>query len=289
DGWLEAIVLLTRFGLPAGPHAAVIAPAGSWLEAQALAVVAEAETAGARPPTVGDPDDPTDAVLFDPALGTPPASVAGLHVPGIARGERARDEPALWGARAALAAVAMLGRAAQRIAAGLGPADASASAELAVDHQRVRRQLDKLARHTGRIGDHTTKVLLAAYGVPITRQAAATTPAAAVKLARRAGYPVDIRPWGDDVPSERAGGAIEPNVTSDALVRRAFMTVNAGRTGPDAAVIVRETPPPGREISASFVRLALGCAGVLGGPGPPQGAAGPAPRRALRPQARAGL
>ncbi|HTR54371.1 MAG TPA: hypothetical protein VMJ10_26950, partial [Kofleriaceae bacterium] len=35
DAWLEAVVVLVRFGMPRGPAAAVIAPPGSWLEAQA--------------------------------------------------------------------------------------------------------------------------------------------------------------------------------------------------------------------------------------------------------------
>jgi hypothetical protein len=172
--------MLVYFGLPDGPHAAVIAPSGSWLEAQALAVVAEAEQSGARPPLVGgDRDERTDAVLYDPSLAVPSSNISALQIPVVARGELATDEPALWSARAALGAIAMLGRAAQRIAAGLGPADRSASAELAVDQERVRRQLSKLGRHIGRIGESRDKVLLAARYVPITRQAVATTPSVA--------------------------------------------------------------------------------------------------------------
>ncbi|MCW5806608.1 MAG: acetate--CoA ligase family protein, partial [Deltaproteobacteria bacterium] len=208
-----------------------------------------------------------------------------LYVPVIARGELARsgDGAALFGARPALAAVDILGRAAERIAAGLGSAPRTASAELAIDEARLHRQLEKLG--DGRLGDHETKVLLAAYGVPITRQAVATTPSAAVKLARRAGYPVEVKPWGHDLPSEPAGCPVERNVTSDALVRQAFASVlaAAGRTGPraadGAAVIIRETPPPGREVSASFLELAsLGWTVVLDAPGAGRVAA-PAPLR----------
>jgi len=285
DAWLEAVIALVRFGLPPGPHAAVIAPKGSWLEAQALAVRAEAEAAGARPPAVSeDHDEPTDVVLYDPAVERTPSTVA-LAIPVVARGELAGGEPALWGGRAALAAIAMLGHAAQRIAAGLGPADKAASAELSVNAERVRRQLEKLAP-SGRVGDHETKVLLAGYGVPITRQAVATTPSAAVKLARRAGYPVELKPWGHDIPSERAGCPIEKSLTSDALVRKAYAKVlaSAGKSLAEGAhaVIVRETPPPGREVSAALVKLgALGWTVVLDVPGTPEIYAAPAPLRLI--------
>ncbi len=288
DVWLETVVLLVRFGLPDGPSAAVIAPPGSWLEAQTAALTADAEAANTRPP-VSAPDDPTDVVLFDPALGVPPRSTPGLHVPVIARGELATEAAVLYGARAALGAVYVLGRAAERIAVGLGCAPRLASAELAIDDERLKRQLAKLGVELGRLGDHETKVLLAAYGVPITRQAVATTPSAAVKLARRAGFPVELKPWGHDLPSEPAGCPVERGVTSDALVRSAFTTVltAAGKSADDGgAVIVRETPPPGREISVTLVDLpSLGWTVVLDAPGAPQLAAAPAPLRLIDAQA----
>ncbi|HWO18507.1 MAG TPA: acetate--CoA ligase family protein [Kofleriaceae bacterium] len=289
DAWLEAAVLLVRFGLPAGPRAAIIAPPGSWLEAQAAAVAAEAELAGARSPlaSLDDPADPTDAVLFDPALGAPPRQLPGLHVPVAARAELAGDSLALYGARAALGAVAILGRAAERTAVGIGPAPRAASAELEIDADRLRRQLDKLGSEP-RLGDHETKVLLSAYGVPITRQAVAMTPSAAVKLARRAGYPVELKPWGHDLPTEPAGCPVERGISSDALVRKAFATVlaAAGRPAEGSAVIVRETPPAGRDLAVSLRRLpALGWTVLLDAPGGAPLAAAPAPLRLTDAQA----
>jgi hypothetical protein len=289
DAWLEAVVALVRFGMPPGPRTAVIAPAGSWLEAQALGMVAEAEATGARPPVVGrqgTTDDRTDVVLFDPALGPAPSNLPGLLVPVIARGELGSDHAALYGARGALGAIDVLGRAAERIAVGLGPAPLAASAELELDRERLERQLAKLAAGQ-RVGDHETKVLLSAYGVPITRQAVATTPSAAVKAARRAGYPVEIKPWGHDLPTEPEGCPVERGVTSDALVRRAFSAVlgAAGRMptkNDTGAVIVREAPPMGRDVEVKFVELpALGWTVVLDVPGAPHIVAAPAPLRLL--------
>jgi hypothetical protein len=283
DAWLEAVVTLVRFGLPSGPHAAVIAPAGSWLEAQARVLVAEAELAGLRPPVVGRGEEPTDVVLYDPSLGPVPSRTPGLHVPLVARPELGPDASALYGARAALGAIEILGRAAERIAVGLGPAPSSASAELAIDADQLARRLANLAPGA-RVGDHETKVLLKAYGAPITRQAVALTPSAAVRAARKAGFPVELKPWGPDLPTEPEGCPVERDVRSDALVRRAFASVLAAAgklpTKTEAqAVIVRAAPPLGRDLAVSFVKLpSLGWTVVLDGP---QLAAAPAPLRLL--------
>lgn len=289
DAWLEAAVALVHFGMPRGPRAAVIAPPGSWLEAQALAIAADAEAAGTRAPIVGrtaKSDEPTDVVLYDPALGAPPANLPGLHVPVIARGELGSDTPALYGARDALAAFEVLGRAAARIAVGTGPAPRTATAELAVDASLLERQLGKFTPPM-RVGDHETKVLLRAYGVPITRQVVATTPSAAVKAARAVKYPVELKPWGNDLPTEPAGCPVERGISSDALVRRAYSAVlaAAGRihTANDpGAVIVREPPPTGRDLVVQFVQLpALGWTVLVDAPGTSHVAAAPAPLRQI--------
>ena len=284
DAWLEAIVMLVRVGMPAGPRVAVIAPPGSWLHAQAVALAAEAEVAGARAPHLGA-DKPSDVVLYDPTLDAAPSGTSvttALRVPVLPRGELADGEAALFGMRAALGACELLGRAAERIAAGLGPAPAAAGAELRADNKLA----DRIARLAvgSRVGDHETKALLAGYGVPITRQAVATTPSSAVQKARRAGYPVELKPWGHDLPTEPEGCPVIRNVTSDALVRRAFTQVlaAAGRAPNQAesAVIVRETPPLGRDVAVQFVRLpAVGWTVVLEVPGTPHVVAAPAPLR----------
>jgi hypothetical protein len=284
DVWLEAMTMLVWFGVPAGPRTAIVAPPGSWLGAQAAALVTDAELAGARAPFAAAGDDaPVDVVLYDPALGAPSRATPGMHVPVAARHELATRSLALQGARPALGAITILGRAAERIAIGLGPAPRTASAELGIDREKLARQVPRLG-NAPRIGDHDTKALLSAYGVAITRQAVATTPSAAVKLARRAGYPVELKPYGNDLPTEPGGCPVEHGVDSDALVRSAYAAVlaAAGRTHDGAAVIVRETPPAGREVAISISQLpALGWVVVLDAPGSPQLAAAPAPLRLL--------
>ena len=287
DTWLEAVVALVCFGLPRGPRTAVIAPPGSWLEAQTLSLVGEAEALGARAPVLtGDhhaKGEPADVVLFDPDLTPAPSQLPGhalaMHV--AARGELAIGQPVLHGMRAALGAIEILGRAAERIAAGMGPAT-DEGAELELDRHTMKMRLAKLSG-LGRVGDHETKGLLAAYGVAITRQAVATTPSAAVAKARLVKYPVELKPWGHEIATEPEGCPIERDVTSDARVRSGFSSVLAAAgqpLEPTGAIIVREVPPLGRDLSAQLVRLpSLGWTVVLEING--QVVAAPAPLRAI--------
>ncbi len=275
DAWLEAVFLVAHHGVPDGARAAVIAADGSWLAAAAAGLGGDDELRRPSLATSTDALAPADVALVDAAnwaavggRGMPARAGSGaMLVPVIARAELADGAPngALWGLRPALAAVAAVGHAAARARAGLGPATRSARGELEVDEERLARQLAKIGVGDVRLGDHETKVLLSAYGVPITRQGVATTASAALRIARKAGFPVDIKPWGADVPDERAGCPIERGVATAADVRRAYSAVLGGGaaaargTHEEGAVIVREAAPSGREVAATIAPLgALG-------------------------------
>ncbi len=292
DAWLEALCLIAWHGLPHGPRAAVVAPAGSWIAIGAAGLAAD-DLDGRRPQIAAAAADlaPADvALIADSDWGALPLrpSTATPLVPLIARGERAADAPvgALIGLRPALAAIAAAGRAAERIRAGLGPAGRAGRGDLDIDDERLERQLARITPGETRLGDHETKVLLAAYGVAITRQAVATTASAALRIARKAGFPVDLKRWGAEVPLERDGGAVEADVGTAADVRRAYAAVlghtgGAAASGDDGAVIVRESPPAGREVAATIMQLgALGWTVVLEAAGVAPTAA-PAPLRAV--------
>jgi hypothetical protein len=277
DTWIEAIALLAYHGAPRGARIAIVAEPGSWMEASALALDGD----GTRPPmsTLLSSIEPTDAVLVDARAPAPTSAVQVIVVPVCPRSELAQSPRWLIGVRSAATAATVIGRAVERAALGRGPAARSASAELDIDRERMERQLGKINRFEKRLGDHETKVLLAAYGVPITRQAVATTPSAAVALAKRVGFPVDIKPWGNDLPSERTGCPIELDVRTASQVRRAFSAVLGGRSETEPAVIVREAPSAGREISARIEVLpSVGLTVIVEAAGLPPAAA-PAPLR----------
>ncbi|HEU5058135.1 MAG TPA: acetate--CoA ligase family protein [Kofleriaceae bacterium] len=285
DAWLEALVLLGAFGLPPGPRIAVVAPPGSWISSSAQFLANEAAASGGRfaalLPEAGRVAS-TDIVLIDrDELAAARERAGGAQlVPLVGRAELCEDRPVLVGLRPALAAASAAGRLRERLTAGLGPADPAEADELAPDRARFERQLGKLA---GRAGDHESKVLLAAWGVPITRQAVATTPSAATRLAKRAGYPVEIKPWGPDAPSELDGCPVERGLATAADVRRACAAVARAAGHPEGtAVIVRETPPAGRELRARIARMGeLGLTVILDVVGAPGPVAAPAPLRQL--------
>ncbi len=277
DAWLEAIVLVALHGAPRGSRVAIVAEPGTWLEAAALALPLE----GGRPPLATQLGalEPADVVLVDARTAPAAKSSSALLVPVSPRAELVASSRWLCGVGPALRAATIAGAAVERAAIGRGPAPQKASAELELDQPRLERQLGKIGRFDRRLADHEAKVLLAAYGVPITRQAVATTPSAAVGLAKRVGYPVDLKPWGGDVPSELAGCPVEAQLETAAAVRRAFSAVLTGRTEPEPAVIVRETPPPGRELTARVEVLpCVGLTVIVEAPGHAPAAA-PAPLR----------
>lgn len=248
DPWLETAVLIAAFGIPRGPRVALVLPAGSWLEAAADALAAERFADRVRAQALASERaselEPTDVVLCDVRELPPRLDRSGaLVVPLRARGELVGEAgaPVLVGLRAALAAAAAAGRLRQRLEELAAPAPPAAE----LDRARIDRQLARLGE---RAGDHETKVLLAAAGVAITRQAVATTASAATRLAKRAGFPVEMKPWGPDVPDELSGCPLERDLATAADVRRAFGQL-AAETG---AAIVREAPPPGRELSVAI-------------------------------------
>jgi len=288
DVWLETIALIAAYGVPSGPRLAVVAPPGTWVAASASALAREAHGPSSRPPEVACDTAKMGAadiaLVAREALSPPIPDRVGMAtiVPVTARAELLGEDrrPTLVGLRAALGAATAAGQYAERLAAGLGPAelDAAEIGAISPDRDRFDRQLANLGQ---RAGDHETKVLLASYGIDVTRQAVATTPSAATRIAKKAGYPVEVKPWGPDLPGEPDGCPVEGGLTTAAEVRRAFASVAREAELPDGTpVIVREAPPRGRDVSARIERVGpLGWMTILEVAGAPAPAASPAPLR----------
>jgi hypothetical protein len=275
DVWFETCALVAGFGAPAGPRAAIVAPPGSWLHLQAVALAADVAEDPAESP-------PADCALVDGeslAPATPEVVGKALVVPVVARAECLPSDGrvAVVGLRAALAAVTLAGRHSERLAQGLGPVPLDEARKLKCD----RALADKAVAAAGAadlLGDHDTKRLLAAYGTAVTRQGVATTPSAAVRIAQTCGWPVEIKAWDPALADEHEVPA-QANVKNPPDVRRAFAAAaSAAGLQVGVPVIVRATPPAGREVSVRIERVAeLGWTVVLQtGPRP---ACAPAPLR----------
>ncbi len=90
----------------------------------------------------------------------------------------------------------------------------------------------------GRLTEPEAKRLLAAYGIPVTREAVAADAEAAVAAARKIGYPVVLKAVARDLVHKSDVGAVKLNLGDDADARAAFAAAtDAVREAmPDAAI-----------------------------------------------------
>ncbi len=103
--------------------------------------------------------------------------------------------------------------------------------EFPLDRGKLRAVFDTiLSEGHDLLSEGTSKALLEAYEIPVTKPQAAHSPDDAVRLARRIGYPVAMKILSPDITHKTDAGGVELNVASDTEVREAFeRMVNAAR------------------------------------------------------------
>jgi len=142
---------------------------------------------------------------------------SGQYDPEIVRIMRAASVPLLMGMRESLAALAHWQRG--RAIVELGDPVALAGPELARAAELVRRSTDVA------LSEHAAKAVLAAMGMPICREIAATTLDAAVQAAEQIGYPVALKINSPDIPHKTEAGCVRLNLDSSQAVTDAFQTI----------------------------------------------------------------
>lgn len=103
------------------------------------------------------------------------------------------------------------------------------------------------------LAEYQAKEVLAAYGIPVTREGLARTAEEAVELARRIGYPVALKVQSPQIPHKTEAGGVRLNLAGDDEVRSAFgeITGSAARAVPGAdihGVLVQEMLGDGVEV-----------------------------------------
>ncbi len=126
-----------------------------------------------------------------------------------------------------------------------------------VDAQEARRRLGDGGAAS--LTERTSKSVLAAYGLPVTREALAKTPEQAVAFAAAAGGPVALKIESPDIPHKTESGGVRLNVQGGEAVAAAFADIMdaAARNAPGArlhGVLVQEMVPPGVEIMLGIKR-----------------------------------
>ena len=88
--------------------------------------------------------------------------------------------------------------------------------------ERILKQADGAA-----LDEVTSKKLLKAYGIPVSKEAIAQTAADAVKIANKIGFPVVAKVVSADILHKSDVGGVVLNLSSAADVRKAFNTITA--------------------------------------------------------------
>ena len=168
------------------------------------------------------------------------------------------------GTRAGLGALDRIGR----WSVGLSKVRVSAAAPPKI------RLTDELKGGRRTINEHDAKRLLAAYGIPVTREQRVSTAAEAVAAARTLGYPVVLKALSDDIAHKTELGLVAVNLKDEAELARAHaqlseLLAKMESRPADAAFLVQEFVAGGLEVFAGVSRdpdfgltLAFGLGGV---------------------------
>lgn len=104
--------------------------------------------------------------------------------------------------------------------------------------ERIASSRRIIAESSATMASSEAKELLEVYGIPSARAVEARSPAAAVKAAKKCGYPVVLKVLSPQITHKTDVGGVELNVHDEAQVRAAFRRIkrDAKRHCPDAEV-----------------------------------------------------
>jgi acyl-CoA synthetase (NDP forming) len=191
---------------------------------------------------VDDPNVDCVAMINASLQGELAAKVAAQIVAGVSR----TDKPVFicWSARDVVAPEAYAALDAARIPRYKSPvrcgrAMAALSWYAQARRRRERHKLEKaavltsaaarqtLAGRTTDVSEHIAKRVLVDYGIPVTREALATSKDGALAIARSIGYPVALKVQSPDISHKTEAHAVRLNIASDGEFKAAYDEVIA--------------------------------------------------------------
>jgi acyl-CoA synthetase (NDP forming) len=130
---------------------------------------------------------------------------------------------------------------------------------LLINKDEIKQELNG---NTGAVSEYAAKRILAAYGIPVTREELATSRDAALALATRIGYPLAIKVQSPDISHKTEAKALRLGIVSDAELGAAYDEVlrNAKAYKPGAlieGVLVQEMVGDGVEAILGVTNDAL--------------------------------
>jgi len=120
------------------------------------------------------------------------------------------------------------------------------------------------------LSEYEAKQVLAAYGVPVTREYLAKTPDEAVAAAGKLGYPVVLKACSAQLMHKSDTGLVALGLADEAAVRSAFDRISSRLTGEVDGMLVSEMVSGKRELVVGMNRdpqfgpcVMLGLGGVM--------------------------
>ena len=104
------------------------------------------------------------------------------------------------------------------------------------------------------LDEHQAKRVLAAYGLPVTRETLVRTEAEAGRAAREIGWPVAVKACSWEIMHKSGKGLIALGIGTEAKARRAWRSIQKA-AGADVPVLVQEMVPGSREFVAGMTRF----------------------------------
>ena len=122
---------------------------------------------------------------------------------------------------------------------------------------KLATRLIKQAKANGQkaLDEHAAKKLLAVYGVPVTKEAMASTKAEALDAARKIGYPVVLKACSWEIMHKSGKGLIALNIENATQLKDSFRSIRKA-AGKPVPVLVQEMLRGNREFLAGMTRFA---------------------------------
>lgn len=104
------------------------------------------------------------------------------------------------------------------------------------------------------LSEYESKQVLAAYGIPITREKLVGDAKNLITSAREIGYPIVLKACSSEISHKTEKGLIRADIRNDAEAESAFQEITANMQGTDGAVLVQEMVPGKRELVVGLTR-----------------------------------
>lgn len=133
-----------------------------------------------------------------------------------------------------------------------------------------RRLAEAAARGQGALAEHEAKQVLAAYGLPVTREVLVAARPEVGPAAAQIGYPVALKACSPEIPHKTERGLVRLGLADEAAALAAYDAIAGAMNGLPGGVLVQEMVAGSRELAMGLVRdpdfgpcVMLGLGGIL--------------------------